>query len=64
MAVPRQDKNAVYIDNSKKVRGVNGVVNMRKRTYPREQMDFPLLFEGILTHSPQCQTYLLNQKRK
>lgn len=35
-----------------------------KITYPLEQMDFPLLFEGILTRSPQCQTSLLNLRRK
>lgn len=30
----------------------SGVVNIRKSTHPLEQMDFPLLYEGILNHFP------------
>lgn len=53
MAVPRQEC----------IKGVGGG-GVVKITYPLEQMDFPLLFEAILTRSHQCQTSLLNLRRK
>lgn len=66
MAVPRQDKNlpSLHRPFPKGRDGGGGFVNTGKSTYPLEQMDFPLLFEGVLTHSHQSQTSLLILKRK